>query len=93
MRVIYWSPSRPKSEAVDSRLRQALAASVTSRSCKRAISLPRVSFLDDENADPEIGTNSDGWMGVGTGTVEKGPRNASKYGLFCAIFGGDHFRW
>ena len=60
MRVIYWSPSRPKFRSGRQSLANAQAASVTSRRRKRAISLPRVSFVDDENANREIGTNSDG---------------------------------
>ncbi len=48
---------------MDSRLRQALGASLAARKGKKPISLPRVSFVDDEKVGPEISTNSDGWDG------------------------------
>ena len=49
-----------------SRHRQAQAVSVATRKRKRPISLPRVSFLDDEKAEPEA-TKNDSWDGLRDG--------------------------
>ena len=66
---------------------QTQAVSVATRKRKRPISLARVSFLDNEKAEPEA-TKNDSWMGCGMGKISSDPQKASNYGLFFITPGG-----